>query len=122
MAQLTPNTAGQIDRWHSYPAGNGKSIAVNERLANAILHRLPGIASGVKAADKFWKLVASLVFIGGFVALIWLPWWTPIVGFAVSMVLYRSALKSAADFVAQAAIKNPDLLRLLAEGGVVRVG
>jgi cytochrome c biogenesis protein CcdA len=95
-------------------------MAVNERLANAVLHHLPQINPGIRAADKFWKAVGPLVLVGGFVALIWWPWWTPIVGFVLASLIYRSALKSAADFVADAAKADPALCQSLEAAGVIR--
>jgi len=60
----------------------------------------PGIPKSMRAADAFWQWVAVIVLFGGFLSLIWLPWYAPIIGCILAFVVMRANKQSAADFVA----------------------
>lgn len=83
-------------------------------------HRLPGIGFelahskieqmraynfGCYWATRTSSAIATLVLVGGFVAIIWWPWWIPNVGLCVAIILYRANNSSTVDF-AREIIKN----------------
>jgi hypothetical protein len=119
MAVLTPDGSGRVDRWHEYAYPPGM-IFVNERLANLLLHKLPQVTAAERWADIAWKLVSRGIMVVGFAGLIWRHWWAPILGFVIGFMLFRAALKTAADVVARAVKDHPALLIELMEAGVVR--
>ena len=64
--------------------------------------------------------LAAGLFYGGFVALIWWPWWTPLLGMTMAFALYSSLKVSCADYVREIVSAHPEAVAPLAAAGVIR--
>jgi hypothetical protein len=74
-------------------------LAVDTDRAFAASRALGAYNPSYHWATKFFTSLASAILVGGFVALIWCPWWVPVVGAVVSYIMFKSAKQSCGDFV-----------------------
>lgn len=116
---VAPRPDGSLARYRWKLIG-GQRIAVDKELSELVVKNYPNFPSGMRAAQNFWGCLSSLVFVGGFVALIWWPWWVPIIGVVVAYILFRTNKSSAADFVAQVAEQVPEFAKEMESKGVLR--
>jgi hypothetical protein len=84
---VAPRSNGSLARYKWLPI-NGKDHAVDQERSETVVREYPNFPVGMRAAQKFWGGISSLIFVGGFVALIWLPWYTPLIGLCVAYITF----------------------------------
>lgn len=71
-------------------------------------------------STKFYTMIAASLSLGGFVALIWWPWWVPVVGLFLGHMVFKSNKQSCADFVFEIIQANPEERARFMAAGIVR--
>ena len=66
---VAPRSNGALARYKWLPI-NGKDHAVDQERSETVVREYPNFPVGMRAAQKFWGGISSLIFVGGFVALI----------------------------------------------------
>jgi hypothetical protein len=94
-------------------------LAVDTDRAFAASRALGEYNPSYHVSTKLFTTLASAILVGGFVALIWWPWWVPIIGFVVSRVMLKSAKQSCADFVHEIVRDRPMRREELARLGLL---
>ena len=84
---VAPRSNGSLARYKWLPI-NGKDHAVDQERSETVVREYPNFPVGMRAAQKFWGGISSLIFVGGFVALIWLPWYTLLIGLCVAYITF----------------------------------
>jgi hypothetical protein len=69
---------------------------------------------------RIFMLFSTVVLACGFVALIWWPWWVPLVTSFVAVSTFRGSKLTCADFVRDTVISHPEAIAPLREAGVIR--
>jgi hypothetical protein len=103
---LAPRQDGTVARLRVYDEFT-PPLAVDSDRAYAAVNVLGKYNPSYRSSTKFFTSLASLVLVGGIVALIWWPWWVPIVGFFLSYIMFKAAKQSCADFVRDIVRDNP---------------
>jgi hypothetical protein len=95
-------------------------LVVDAEKAFAVADDLGHFNPSYKWATTLYTIISYALIVGGFVALIWLPWWAPVVGIVLGVTLYRTNKKSCADFVAEIVQQDPEQRSRFLDAGVVR--
>ena len=116
---LAPRLDGGVGHYRVYADVEPPLLVDSDRAYNA--HNLLGAygKSYFWAYRLFWLLMAT-TFFGGFLSLIWWPWWTPIGGLFLTRVIYGSSKECCADFVRDVVAVNPESRERFAVVGLIR--
>lgn len=115
---LAPRHDKTIGRYRAY-LDIAPPLIVDCDRAFAAVNYLGKFNPSYKWSTKLFTGLAGLVFFGGFVALIWWPWWTPILGVFLGHLLFKSSKQSCADFVFEIVRGNPREKAQLVAAGIV---
>jgi len=116
---VAPRADGTLARYRAYLDMNPVLIVDADR-AFGIANELGKYNPSYRWSTALYTWIAFGLMVGGFVALFWLPWWTPIVGLVVGMAVFRSNKKSCADFVREIIQQHPGERARFAAAGIVR--
>ncbi len=82
-------------------------LVIDVDRARANLATLGKYNASYSSSTLLFEWVSIGVRVGGFVALIWWPWWVPILGLIVGRIISKSAKESCADFAKDIVRENP---------------
>lgn len=116
---VAPRTDGTLARYR-WKAISGVLYAVDQERSEDVLAKHPGVPPPTRVAHRFWSVVPALVLIGGLVALVWLPWYTPVIGFFLAYGLLRAMKAVAANWVADLSERDPGFLAQMLQLAVIR--
>jgi hypothetical protein len=116
---IAPRADGTLARYR-WKAISGMQYAVDQERSEEVVANRADVPRGMPAAQRAWGVLASLVLVAGFVALVWLPWYTPIIGFFAAYALVRANKGSAADFIAQLSQEDPAFFTEMLQLGIIR--
>ena len=102
---LVPRANGTIARCRSYDDG-AKVIIIDSEVAYVAKNILGQYNKSYKWATNFYEIIASILLPGGFISLIWFPWWIPILTTVVSYLIFKSTKLSCADFAYEIVSKS----------------
>lgn len=74
-----------------------------------------------RTATAAWASLGYLLLIAGFVALIWFPWWVPLVGIGGLLLIHSGNKESAMGFIKEAALEDASAYRAALVAGVLTV-
>ena len=101
-----------------YRAGQVQA-SVNRARAMHVCDRSPRLPARYKAAHNFWKWAGFLLLVGGLISLFWVPWYVGLGAFGLGVVMSPAVQKSAAGFVLEHALEDPDFYREMVDAGVL---
>jgi hypothetical protein len=117
---LAPRTVGGgVGHYRVYADFQPPLLVDSDRAYNAS-QLLGNHAKAYFWAYRMFWLLTAMTFFGGFLSLIWLPWWTPIGGLFLSGVIYRAARECCADFVHDIVAANPEVAEEFRAVGLIR--
>jgi hypothetical protein len=116
---LAPRPTGGVARYRIYEDFNPPLVVDSDR-AYIEVRYLATFNPTYLWATRMFMFLSSAIFIGGFVSLIWWPWWVPLLGLFISTALYRGTKLSCADSVRDIVISNPEAIPLLVQAAVIR--
>lgn len=113
---LAPRPDGTIGRYFGATINGIQCGIDDERAANV----LESLSPQHRLRQSVVICLTAILFVGGFVALIWLPWYTPIVTIVFAYILFRINAASATNVIARVATDNPEAFQKLLELEVIR--
>lgn len=114
-----PREDRTIGRYRAYLDMNPPLVVDCDRAYAAVDH-LGTFNPSYRWSTKLFSALAAVSFFGGFVALLWCPWWTPIIGSIIGYILFKSSKQSCADFVRDIVRQNPTERDRFLAAGIVR--
>lgn len=114
-----PRADKSIGRYRAY-LDMSPPLTVDCDRAFAAVNELGKYNPGYKWSTKLFSGLAAVLFFGGFVALLWWPWWTPVVGVFLGYVTFKSSKQSCADFVCEIIRHDPAEKARFVAAGIVR--
>jgi hypothetical protein len=103
-----------------YRAGAVKAVVDRSR-AMHVCDRSARLPKQYRAAHALWRNLSFLLVVGGPVSIIWVPWYWGLAVFALGVAMAPAVQKSAAGFVLEYALKDPDFYGEMIESGVLKV-
>lgn len=112
---------GTLARYRAYP-DLSPSLVVDCDRAYAAADALGEYNPSYRWTARVFTAIAAILLVGGFVALFWWPWWTPIVGVFLAHIVFKATKQSCADFVQEIVVGNPREKPRFVAAGIVREG
>jgi hypothetical protein len=116
---LAPRPTGGVARYRIYDDFTPPLIVDPDR-AYIEIRYLATFNPAYLWATRTFTALSTAIFLGGFVSLIWWPWWVPLLTVFVSTSLYRGIRLSCADSVREVVASHPEAIPLLIEAAVIR--
>ena len=103
-----------------YRAGKIKA-SVDRSRAMAVCDKSARLPKQYRAAHSLWKNVSFLLVVGGLISIIWVPRYWGVGAALLGVVMAPAVQKSAAGFVLEHALEDPDFYREMVDAGVLQV-
>jgi hypothetical protein len=103
-----------------YQAGTVRAHVDRDR-AVRVCKNSPALPRRYRTAHLILKNISSLLILGGFISLFWVPWWAGLVAVVLGFLIVPAVQKSAAQFVLQYSLEDESFFRQMQDAGVLEV-
>lgn len=102
-----------------YRAGTVRA-QVDRSRAMRVCDNSPALPRRYRTTHLIWKNISFVLILGGFISLLWVPWWAGLGAVVLGFVIAPAVQKSAAQFVLQYALEDESFFRQMQDAGVLK--